>query len=92
MASCTAKQDPIEIGIQNYIDYVNIHRNEVKAFFNSEDSPLTPEARMTFKGVDYFPVELPHYFACLKDYFFDTFSPDDFLLQIPCMVPYYCFV
>ncbi|HNV99039.1 MAG TPA: DUF1684 domain-containing protein [Chitinophagales bacterium] len=60
MASCTAKQDPIEIGIQNYIDYVNIHRNEVKAFFNSEDSPLTPEARMTFKGVDYFPVD-EHY-------------------------------
>lgn len=57
MASCTAKQDPQEVSIQNYIDYVNIHRNEVKAFYLSEDSPLSPANKASFKGVDYFPVD-----------------------------------
>lgn len=55
--ACTAKQDPHEVAAQNYIDYVNIHRNEVKAYFNGDDSPLTPEFKKTFKGVDYFPVD-----------------------------------
>lgn len=54
--SCNFSQDPDEVATQNYVDYVNIHRNEMQSYFKSDDSPLPPDKRKHFIGIDYYPV------------------------------------
>jgi len=55
LAACTSGPPPPDDG--PYLAKVEQSRAEVNAFFKSSEGPLSPEARATFTGLPYFPID-----------------------------------
>lgn len=58
-AACTSgPPPPVDAG---YESTIRADRAEKDAFFRSADGPLTPESRMTFAGLSYFPIDASYH-------------------------------
>jgi uncharacterized protein len=55
LAACTSGPPPPDDG--PYLAKIQQARADNDAFFKSADGPLTPEARATFTGLSYFPID-----------------------------------